>query len=66
MNASSLQTQLTEYKTAFIARVDPARVATIKSATEQLRASGIEATALKVGQPAPDVEPPCGIVFPAE
>jgi peroxiredoxin len=52
MNTStpSLQSQLTQFKTDFIARVDPQRVATMERATELLRASGIESTALKVGQ----------------
>ena len=55
MNASSLSTQLDDFKSASAARIDPARLATMVAATEQLRASGIEATALKVGQRAPDV-----------
>jgi peroxiredoxin len=55
MTSVSLSTQLTEYKAGFIARVDPQRVATMESATEQLRATGIESTALKAGQAAPDV-----------
>jgi len=55
MTSISLQTQLTDYKAGFIARVDPTRVATMETATEQLRASGIESTALKPGQPAPDM-----------
>ena len=55
MTATSLTTQLADYKAAFIARVDPARVAVMESATSTLRASGIEGTALKVGHAAPDV-----------
>ncbi len=55
MTSISLQTQLTDYKAGFIARVDPTRVATMETATEQLRASGIESTALKPGQAAPDM-----------
>ena len=49
------QTQLNDYKAAFVARVDPVRVSTMETATAKLRASGIEATALKRGQAAPDV-----------
>jgi peroxiredoxin len=52
---TSLQSQLTQYKTDFIARVDPKRVATMDLATALLRESGIENTALKVGQHAPDL-----------
>lgn len=52
---TSLQTQLTQFKTDFIARVDPKRVATMDVATTMLRETGIENTALKPGQCAPDV-----------
>lgn len=55
---TSLQTQLTQFKTDFIARVDPKRVATMETATSLLRESGIESTALQVGQHAPDVTLP--------
>ena len=64
MNPSSLNTQLAEYKAGFIARVDPTRVATMESATDQLRASGIEATALKRGQAAPDSVLPNAVGLP--
>ena len=64
MNASSLNTQLADYKAAFLARVDPTRVATMESATDQLRASGIEVTALKRGQAAPDSVLPNAVGLP--
>ncbi len=55
---TSLQTQLADFKAAFITRAAPERVATMEAATQLLRDSGIEATALKLGQMAPDVTLP--------
>ena len=64
MNAISLTTQLADYKAAFVARVDPARVAVMESATSTLRESGIEASALTAGQAAPDVVLPNAVGTP--
>jgi peroxiredoxin len=58
MSTANLQTQLADYKAGFITRVDPKRVAVMETATEQLRVTGIESSALKVGQRAPDVTLP--------
>ena len=58
MNATSLQSQLSEFKAGFKTRATPERVATMETATEQLRASGIERTALQVGQRAPQLSLP--------
>ena len=66
MTSISLQTQLTDYKAGFIARVDPTRLATIETATEQLRASGIESTALKPGQAAPEMVLPNALGRPVQ
>jgi len=54
----SLTQALADYKTAFIARVDPARVQMMEAATDELRATGIERSALQVGAPAPDLTLP--------
>jgi peroxiredoxin len=66
MTSVSLQTQLTDYKAAFIARVDPTRVATMETATAQLRASGIESSALKPGHAAPDLALPNALGQPVQ
>ena len=58
MNTTTLQSQLSEFKAGFKARATPERVATMETATEQLRASGIERTALQVGQRAPQLSLP--------
>lgn len=58
MNTPTLQSQLTEFKAGFKTRATPQRVATMETATEQLRASGIERTALQVGQRAPRLSLP--------
>lgn len=55
---TSLTQALADYKTAFIARVDPARVQMMEAATDELRATGIERSALQVGDPAPDLTLP--------
>jgi peroxiredoxin len=58
MNTTSLQSQLSEFKAGFKTRATPERVATMEAATAVLRASGIERTALQVGQRAPRVSLP--------
>jgi len=55
MKSTLLKSQLEEFNTAFVGRAAPERVATMEHATQALRDSGMEAKALKVGQPAPDV-----------
>jgi peroxiredoxin len=55
MNTPTLQSQLLDFKAGFKTRATPERVATMEAATEKLRASGIERTALQVGQHAPRV-----------
>lgn len=55
---TSLTQELADFKAAFIARVDPARVAMMENATAELRATGIEQTALQVGAAAPDLTLP--------
>lgn len=55
---NTLTQQLADYKAGFIKRVAPERVAMMESATADLRASGIEASALQVGDPAPDITLP--------
>lgn len=55
---TTLTQTLANYKAAFIARVDPARVAMMEAATDKLRASGIERSALQVGDKAPDLTLP--------
>jgi peroxiredoxin len=51
----SLTEELATQKQAAAARFAPERLATMETATAQLRASGIEGKALKVGAHAPDV-----------
>ena len=50
--------QLAAYKEAFKRRAAPERVALMEAATGELRASGIESSALQVGSPAPDLTLP--------
>lgn len=57
-NAPTLASQLADYKAAFIQRVAPERVAMMESATAALKATGIEKTALQVGDAAPDMTLP--------
>lgn len=58
MNSPTLHTQLSDFKAGFKTRATPERVATMEAATAQLRTSGIERTALQVGQRAPQVSLP--------
>jgi peroxiredoxin len=58
MNTPTLQSQLAEFKAGFKTRATPQRVATMETATEQLRASGIERLSLQVGQRAPQLRLP--------
>lgn len=51
--AESLEEQLSAYRTASAARVPAEAKATMKSATEGLRADGLPAKALQVGDPSP-------------
>ncbi|MDQ3261211.1 MAG: AhpC/TSA family protein [Pseudomonadota bacterium] len=53
-----LVTQLTEFKVGFKQRVAPARVAMMEAATAGLKATGIEHTALREGDQAPDITLP--------
>ncbi len=50
-----LARQLADYKASFIQRAAPERVAMMEGATADLRATGIENSALQVGDLAPDV-----------
>lgn len=52
---TSLATQLADFKVGFATRATPERITTMENATALLRASGIEGTALRVGQRAPDL-----------
>lgn len=52
---NTLQSQLADYQAGFKQRVAPERVAMMETATAQLRASGIEDTALPLGAPVPNV-----------
>jgi peroxiredoxin len=52
---NTLKSQLSEYQAGFKQRVAPERVAMMEAATAQLRASGIEDTALRLGTPVPNV-----------
>jgi peroxiredoxin len=54
----TLQTQLTEFKAGFAQRATPERIATMETATAQLKASGIERTALKAGARLPTLSLP--------
>lgn len=53
--STSLASQLTDFKVGFSTRAAPERVAMMERATALLRATGIESTALQVGQNAPAV-----------
>lgn len=55
---TTLTQQLADQKAEFIQRADPDRVAIVESATVDLRATGIEAGALQVGDLAPDLTLP--------
>ena len=52
---NTLKSQLSEYQAGFKQRAAPERVAMMEAATAQLRASGIEGTALPLGKPIPNV-----------
>ncbi len=54
----SLSAQLAAYKAGFISRVPAARVSMMEGATANLRSSGIEASAKKVGDRAPSLSLP--------
>ena len=54
----SLSAQLAAYKAGFISRVPAARVSLMEGATAELKSSGIEASAKKVGDRAPSVSLP--------
>ncbi len=58
MNTPTLQSQLADFKAGFKTRATPERVATMEAATTQLRTSGIERTALQVGQHVPELSLP--------
>ncbi len=55
---TSLTDQLAAYKTGFKQRAAPERVAMMEAATADLRATGIEARALQVGDTVPDLTLP--------
>ncbi len=55
---TSLTEQLAEFKAGFLTRAPAERVAMMASATAELRATGIEQTALQVGAAAPDLTLP--------
>jgi peroxiredoxin len=52
---NTLQTQLAEFQAGFKQRATPERVATMETATANLRATGIEQSALPLGGSLPDV-----------
>jgi peroxiredoxin len=52
---NTLQSQLADYQAGFKQRAAPERVAMMETATAQLRASGIEDSALQLGAPVPHV-----------
>lgn len=54
----TLSEQLAEFKAGFARRATPERVATMEAATAALKATGIERSALQVGDHAPDVTLP--------
>jgi peroxiredoxin len=54
----TLQTQLAEFKAGFAQRATPERIATMEAATAQLKASGIERTALRAGARLPTLSLP--------
>jgi peroxiredoxin len=53
MTAPTLAAQLADYKAGFAQRVAPERVTMMETATRDLRATGIEQRALRVGDAAP-------------
>ncbi|MFO1271156.1 MAG: peroxiredoxin-like family protein [Rubrivivax sp.] len=55
---TSLSEQLAAYKAGFVQRAAPERVAMMEAATADLRATGIESRALKVGAQVPDLTLP--------
>jgi peroxiredoxin len=61
MNTITLESQLTEFKAGFKTRAAPERIATMEAATQKLRDSGIEQTALKVADSAPRISLPNAI-----
>lgn len=58
MQKESLTSQLAAYKAGFISRVPAERVAMMEAATAQLKETGIESSAKKVGDTAPDIHLP--------
>ena len=58
MNALSLTQQLADYRAGFALRAAPERIALMEGATADLRATGIEHSALQVGAQAPDLTLP--------
>lgn len=58
MNTPTLTQQLADYKEGFIQRVAPERLAMMEGATADLKATGIEASALQVGDSVPDITLP--------
>ena len=58
MNTPTLKQQLSDYKADFIKRVTPERWAMVETATAELKATGIETSALQVGDQAPDITLP--------
>ncbi len=64
MTSNSLAEQLAEFKAGFKTRAAPERVATMEQATQELRNSGIEKTALQVGQAAPSLTLPNAVSKP--
>lgn len=55
MNEASLTQQLADYKAGFIQRVPADRVAMMEAATADLKKTGIETRALRVGDHAPEL-----------
>ena len=62
--SATLAQQLSEFKAGFKQRAAPERVAMMEGATVELKASGIEARALKVGDAAPDLTLPDAVGRP--
>jgi peroxiredoxin len=54
----TLQSQLADFKAGFAQRATPERVATMEAATAQLKATGIERTALQAGARLPQLSLP--------
>jgi peroxiredoxin len=55
MDVTTLTQQLADYKAGFISRAPAERLAMMESATSDLKATGIETSALQVGDQAPDI-----------